>query len=199
MAYIALFILLAASYFGGIALYKGDKQREALIKKLEYYNSLVFHIVVESLSPDDNQEYLRAADEREWIKESENENGVQVIVIAFRDDGFYDETWEEYQGRLALRKKEIEHKRHEEIRKLNVDGYRKVVLGKKMPDLVTAATVPIFTVGDHVGLGLILFCIVAGWLMMPSTAQVQQKRFRKAKKHRFLNVNGVIYKEDLQK
>lgn len=199
MEYVAVVVLGFIAYAAGRQEFIKREEQNLLIRTLERYNRMCFHIIIESESESDDTEYLRAEVERMCLKEAENPNGVEVIVIAFRDaDNCHDETWEEYQGRLSIRKNEIEGARHQQIRANNITAYRSVILGKKMPVTSSAFFFLMSPEGFNFLMILVIIgCMCLGWLVTESKQSRAKKKQtkKKEKEEKVLNVNGILFKE----
>jgi G:T/U-mismatch repair DNA glycosylase len=153
---------------------------------LAQYRNDVWHIVIGSLLPDSNNEFILAEETRRWITASGNPN-LKVFVCEFRDIDNYDETWEDYRKirlpafRAQVKAEQVAEFKNAPITEGGLSFYQQYVLGKKAPQLASFS--PVFLASGMTTnefmialIGTIFFCIWGGLKMDKKTRTKQPKQ-----------------------
>lgn len=90
-------------------------QRMQHVKNMVYYANHIENIYVWSSDENDITVRQRAAHERTMLNTANNQLNVTVHELYFRDVGFTNETWEQFQERVAQFIAEDREKRHKFI------------------------------------------------------------------------------------
>ena len=161
---------------------------------LLHFRQRVWHFVIPSISPMDNNELCHAAECQAWLKAAQNPTGVKVFVCHYQDIDNHDETWTEYQTRLKAFRKQVRDERAQEFQNaqntegVDVSYYQQFVLGKRLP--VAASFAPVLLIASPNSLLFlmvtVLFCVIGGRMMdnlsSPKKAKQQQKKAKNAPK-----------------